>query len=187
MKFILLFGPSAVGKMTVGQELAKITDLKLFHNHMSIKWTRNFFDFGHPSFRYLCNLFRMEVFQEVAKSELEGMVFTFVWAIGLPREVEYVDKIVNIFKEKGATIYYVELEAEQAVRAVRHKDAHRLAHKPSKREPNADKVFWEHENNYRFNHEPGEFTRPNYLRLRTDDKTAAEAAQAIKAHFKLKV
>ncbi len=33
MKFILLFGPQAVGKMTIGQELAKITDLKLLHNH----------------------------------------------------------------------------------------------------------------------------------------------------------
>jgi shikimate kinase len=34
MKFVLIFGPQAVGKMTVGQELAKITGLKLFHNHI---------------------------------------------------------------------------------------------------------------------------------------------------------
>ncbi len=36
MKFVLLFGSQAVGKMEVGQELSKITDLKLFHNHMTI-------------------------------------------------------------------------------------------------------------------------------------------------------
>ncbi|MDR1690136.1 MAG: AAA family ATPase [Clostridiales bacterium] len=30
MKPVILFGPHAVGKMTVGQELAKITGLKLF-------------------------------------------------------------------------------------------------------------------------------------------------------------
>lgn len=35
MKFILLFGPQAVGKMTIGHELEKITELKLFHNHMT--------------------------------------------------------------------------------------------------------------------------------------------------------
>lgn len=29
MKFIMLFGPQAVGKMTVGEELAKLTNLKL--------------------------------------------------------------------------------------------------------------------------------------------------------------
>ena len=37
MKLVFLFGDAAVGKMTVGQELTKITDLKLFHNHMSIE------------------------------------------------------------------------------------------------------------------------------------------------------
>lgn len=36
MKLIIIFGLHAVGKMTVGQELVKITKLKLFHNHMTI-------------------------------------------------------------------------------------------------------------------------------------------------------
>lgn len=33
MKLVLIFGDGAVGKMTVGQELMKITGLRLFHNH----------------------------------------------------------------------------------------------------------------------------------------------------------
>lgn len=37
MKLIFLIGNSSVGKMTVGQELMKITDLRLFHNHMTIE------------------------------------------------------------------------------------------------------------------------------------------------------
>ena len=37
MKLLLLFGDAAVGKMTVGQELCKITDFRLFHNHMTIE------------------------------------------------------------------------------------------------------------------------------------------------------
>ena len=37
LKFVTIIGPQAVGKMTVGQELAKITGLKLFHNHMTIE------------------------------------------------------------------------------------------------------------------------------------------------------
>ena len=37
MKFLLISGHMAVGKMTVGQKLAKITKLKLFHNHMTIE------------------------------------------------------------------------------------------------------------------------------------------------------
>ena len=37
MKLVLIIGAGAVGKMTVGQELMKITDLRLFHNHMMIE------------------------------------------------------------------------------------------------------------------------------------------------------
>ncbi len=45
MKFVLIFGPQAVGKMTVGQELTKITELKLLHNHMTIELLEPFFGF----------------------------------------------------------------------------------------------------------------------------------------------
>ena len=37
MDLIVLIGSGAVGKMTVGQELVKITDFRLFHNHMMIE------------------------------------------------------------------------------------------------------------------------------------------------------
>ncbi|WP_251208579.1 hypothetical protein [Acetatifactor aquisgranensis] len=35
MKLVFIIGNSAVGKMTVGRELMKITDLRLFRNHMT--------------------------------------------------------------------------------------------------------------------------------------------------------
>ena len=37
MKLLFMIGNTSVGKMTVGQELTKITDFRLFHNHMSIE------------------------------------------------------------------------------------------------------------------------------------------------------
>ena len=37
MKLLFMIGNAAVGKMTVGQELMKITGLRLFHNHMTIE------------------------------------------------------------------------------------------------------------------------------------------------------
>lgn len=43
---IMITGPQAVGKMTVGQELAKLTNFKLFHNHMSIDLVNNFFSYS---------------------------------------------------------------------------------------------------------------------------------------------
>ena len=43
-KLVMIVGPQAVGKMTVGQELAKITDLKFMHNHETIDVLTNIFD-----------------------------------------------------------------------------------------------------------------------------------------------
>ena len=37
MKLLILIGNSAVGKMSVGQALTKITPFRLFHNHMMIE------------------------------------------------------------------------------------------------------------------------------------------------------
>ena len=51
MKFILIFGPQAVGKMTVGQELEKITELKLFHNHVTIELLEPFLGFSKEMWR----------------------------------------------------------------------------------------------------------------------------------------
>jgi shikimate kinase len=63
MKLVLLIGPPAVGKMTVGQELAKRTGLKLFHNHMSLELVNQFFDFGTEAFERLDKTIRFAIFQ----------------------------------------------------------------------------------------------------------------------------
>ena len=41
MKLVFIIGSGAVGKMTVGQELMKITDFRLFHNHMMIEYCQH--------------------------------------------------------------------------------------------------------------------------------------------------
>ena len=41
----MIVGPQAVGKMTVGQELSKLIDYKLFYNHMTIEMVRLIFDY----------------------------------------------------------------------------------------------------------------------------------------------
>ena len=64
MKLVLIIGSGAVGKMTVGQELMKITDLRLFHNHMMIEPTIEVF--GHFHGRVIQQL-REIIFNEFVK------------------------------------------------------------------------------------------------------------------------
>lgn len=128
----MIFGPQAVGKMTVGQELAKITDLKLFHNHMTIDLLESLFGFNPEMWR-LVNLFRKEIFEAAAKSDLEGLIFTYVWGFDLQSDWDYVNQVCEIFESKGGTVYFVELEADLEERLNRNKSPHRLEHKPTKR------------------------------------------------------
>jgi hypothetical protein len=51
MDVIVIFGPPAVGKMAVGMELAAKTGYKLFHNHHTIEFLLNFFEYGSPGFK----------------------------------------------------------------------------------------------------------------------------------------
>jgi AAA domain len=96
-KLVILFGPPAVGKMTVGQQLAELTGFKLFHNHMTIELALNFFAFNTKEFSHLNELFRSEIFSTVAASELPGLIFTYVWALNEPSDKTYVDGIAKPF------------------------------------------------------------------------------------------
>ena len=101
MKLVIIFGPQAVGKMTVGQELAKVTGLKLFHNHMTIELVTPFFSYGTEKGRKLVNSFRETIFKEVAKSDLEGLIFTFIWAFNEQSDWDYIDNLCEIFESQG--------------------------------------------------------------------------------------
>ena len=79
MKLVIIFGPQAVGKMTVWHELEKITGLKLFHNHMTIELVSKYFSYGTPTGKRLVKLFREENFEEVVNSDLEGLIFNYLW------------------------------------------------------------------------------------------------------------
>ncbi|SLJ90308.1 MULTISPECIES: AAA family ATPase [unclassified Paenibacillus] len=186
MKFIIIFGPQAVGKMTVGQELEKITDLKLFHNHMTIELVSPYFSYGTPQGKRLVNLFRQEIFEEVAKSELPGLIFTFVWAFDMKEDWEYIRKVSALFESRGAEVCYVELEADPTERLERNRSPHRLLHKATKRNVEwSEKDLLSSMEKNRLNSEPGEITYEQYIRINNTDKSPKDVAHLIQERFKL--
>lgn len=106
-KLILLTGPQAVGKMTVGQELEKITNLKLFHNHMTIDLVSHFFSYGTKTGKKLVETIRTEMLRTIAKSELEGVIFTFVMDYNSEKDKELNKATKEIFeKERRRNLLY---------------------------------------------------------------------------------
>jgi hypothetical protein len=131
---VFVVGPGAVGKMTVGAELAARTGLKLFHNHQTIELLLQLFPWGSPQFSRLLGEFRRRIFEEAAGSDLPGLIFTYVWAFDQPGDDAEVERYASIFRSHGGAVFYVELQATQAVRLERNESAFRLAEKPSKRD-----------------------------------------------------
>lgn len=185
MKFVLIFGPQAVGKMTVGHELEKITELKLFHNHMTIELLAPLFGFNHTMWT-LVNKFREDIFEAVADSDMYGMIFTYVWGLDLQNDWDFVDKVCRIFEDKGGEVYIVELEAELAERIERNKTPHRLEHKPTKRDvARSEQELKRTAEQHRLNSFAGEIQRDNYIKVNNTHLTAAEVAERIKGRFHL--
>lgn len=147
---------------------------------MSIELVVRYFDFSTKPFNRLTTLIRKEILHEIAHSDLEGVVFTFVWALDLPKEYEYVDKLIAPFVEVGADIYYVELEADLDERIRRNTTENRLAHKATKRntEQSLKNLLHEHKN-FRENSE-GDFPRPNHLKINNTALSPQEVAERIK-------
>ena len=183
MKLVFLFGDAAVGKMTVGQQLTKITDLKLFHNHMSIEPVLEIFgEFNETVIRE----FRESVFKEFAKSNKYGLIFTFMWAFDCKEDWENTEQIKNIFKPYDTDFYYVERVAPQKIRLKRNKTENRLNNKPSKRNIElSDKLLIHDDNTHRMVSYEGEIPFDNYIKIDNTNLSAKETAQIIKKKFNL--
>ncbi|MHA1729314.1 MAG: AAA family ATPase [Promethearchaeota archaeon] len=189
MELIFIIGPPAVGKMTVGRELSKITGYKLLHNHMTIDLVIQFFDFGTIKFNKLNEEFRRRIFEEVASSDLKGLIFTVVIAMNLLTDKIYLENLAAIFLEQGASIYYVELEAELSERLKRNKGQSRLIAKPQSKK-NVEKtekrlLEWEKKFIMNSSEKTPFFFDVNYLKIENTNVSADEAAIRIKKHYNL--
>ncbi len=183
MKLVFILGDAAVGKMTVGQELAKITGLRLFHNHMTIEPVIEIF--GRYDGKTISEI-RDVVFRNFAASENYGMIFTLMMDFDLPSEWEYLAHVRSFFEPYGTEFYYVELIAPQEVRLQRNVSENRLKHKPSKREiEDSNQRLLDDDANHRCVSYEGEIPFDNYLRIENTDKGPRETAELIRDSFGL--
>lgn len=185
-KFIMIVGPQAVGKMTVGQELTKITNLKLLHNHMTIELLTKIFDYSKESYTKLNLEFRTRIFEEFAKSAEYGLIFTCCFDFDVCEEWEIIRKWRNIFKENGGECYFIELETSLEERLRRNKTANRLENKPSKKDLKwSEKDIIKSNEKHRGNSNPNEIPFENYYRINNTNISAEETAKMIKEKFDL--
>lgn len=183
---VIIMGPHAVGKMTVGQELAKITGLRLFHNHMSIELARKLFaPYEKEEFQSLNRAIRQKVFDLFATRNLPGLIFTYMCAFDQQEQLDYLMGLIELFKSNGAKCCVVELCADFDVRLIRNKSENRLLHKESKRDLDwSESEMRATSEKYRLNsYEGEELPFENYMKLDNTNLAPDEVAKVIKAHF----
>lgn len=100
MKLIFLIGDAAVGKMTVGQELMKTTELRLFHNHMTIEPVIEIFGYYNSK---LIDEIRDVIFKNYAASDNYGMIFTFMMDFDSTSDWEYLEYVKAFLNLMGQT------------------------------------------------------------------------------------
>ena len=183
MKLVFLIGSGAVGKMTVGQKLAEMTRLRLFHNHMTIEPVIEIF--GKYDGKVVSEI-REIIFREFAASDNYGMIFTYMWAFDHQSDWDYVRHVMEIFEPYGTDFYFAELIAPQEIRLERNATENRIRNKPSKADiESSNERLIEEDSMYRLVSLEGEIPFSNYLRIDNSELSAEEAAALIKDTFGL--
>lgn len=103
---IFLYGPPAVGKLTVAKELAKITSYKLFHNHLTVDLVSSLYEWGSPKYWEYLRSIREQLLANLAKDNVD-IIFTYVYAAGEDEEV--MERMFKKVEENGGEVLLVQL------------------------------------------------------------------------------
>lgn len=112
MKIIFIYGPPAVGKLTVANELSKLTGYKVYHNHLAVEAILPIFDFGTKEYNYLIAKYRMQMLHEIIRSKLPGVIVTFVYSPGIYDR--YIRILLSDLKAHKGKAYFVRLYCERS-------------------------------------------------------------------------
>jgi len=120
VKLIFIYGPPAVGKLTVATDLAKLTGFKLFDNHVSIDFVKSVFEYGTRRYWKLIEKYRLSMFKEAAKDGV-NTIFTFVY--DKATDDPFVRKTIQTISKEGGSVCFVQLfcDEEEIARRVRSK------------------------------------------------------------------
>lgn len=127
MKVVFLYGPPAVGKLTVAKELSKLTGFRIFHNHLTVDLMDTLFGWGTDLFNEFLTKYRLELIEAVAKDNRTNLIFTYVYT-NRPYDHFFIAAVQKILRKHNGEIYFVQLVCDRDVLLKRVKEASRKQH-----------------------------------------------------------
>ena len=106
MKFVYIYGPPAVGKLEVAKHLAKITNFRLFHNHLTANYVSSIFPEKNEISNKLKCKFVYQMLEAATKNKIKGVIFTKVYD---SNDKDFVRDIINVVEKNGGEALFVKL------------------------------------------------------------------------------
>ena len=111
MKLIVLYGPPAAGKYTIAKAISEKTGYKLFHNHLTVDLLTSIFTFGTPEFVRLNQKIRLDIFEQAAKENIPGIIFTYVYEKNISDE--FIKSILEKITSSGGEVIFIQIYCEK--------------------------------------------------------------------------
>ena len=129
---LFIIGAPASGKMTIGQELSRLTDATLFYNHQAIDFALEIYqDFTEEMWEFVRGI--TFSFLGASARNQRSVILTDVIDFSNQYQLLYLKQIQGLLNDYHQEILFVELETSLEERIRRNRTENRLKHKPLKR------------------------------------------------------
>lgn len=107
MNLVLIYGPFASGKLTIGKELQKLTGYKFLENNAVNKPPLQVFPFGTPVFKRIAGKLRLDICREAASHNVD-LITSLVYLVG--EDDDYMKEFLEAVKKEGAQVRFVHVK-----------------------------------------------------------------------------
>lgn len=126
MKLVVIYGPPAVGKLTVAKELSRITGYKIFHNHLALDMLESVLERSSSKYWELLDKYRLELIDAAAKDNAKGLIITSVHING--PDDKFIRDLIKIMEENNGSSHFVHLSCDMVELKGRLADPSRKRH-----------------------------------------------------------
>ena len=176
---LFIIGAPASGKMTIGQELSRLTDSTLFCNHQAIDFALEIYqDYTEEMWEFVRGI--TFSFLGASARNQRSVILTDVIDFSNQYQLMYLKQIQDLLDDYHQEIMFVELETSLEERLRRNRTENRLTHKPLKRHIEiSEREILETAETLQLNsqHQPNELH--HYLKINNTNLSAEEAAKQI--------
>ena len=181
---VFIIGAPASGKMTIGQELSKLTGATLFFNHQPIDFALAIYqDFTEEMWEFVRSV--NFSFLGTSARHHRSVILTGVIDFSNQYNLMYLKDIQDLLNEYHQQILFVELETSLEERLRRNRTENRLKYKPLKRYFEvSEREILETDKTNQLNSQKRPSGLHHYLKIDNTNLSAEEVAKQIQEKMK---